>query len=295
MNTRNADRTRTTEAVLSVRGIGVVYGTGATAKRAVAEIHFEAGQGEFVCIVGPSGAGKTTLLRCIAGLQMPTSGDVVFEGTVVTQPPERMAVVFQDYGRSLFPWMSVAHNVEFPLSAASKLPKARCRQIVADSLASVGLARFADAYPWQLSGGMQQRVAIARALAFGPDLLLMDEPFASLDAQTRADLEDLTLRINVERGVTVVFITHDIDEAVYLADKVVVLSAPPSRVEAESRVSLPKPRDHLRTKELPEYLHLRAEINARIRRAAAGSQDVSGAEQASEMLPGATRLPGQGA
>lgn len=253
------------DVTLSVRDVGVVYGEGASAKHAVAEVSFEACSGEFVCIVGPSGAGKTTLLRCIAGLQMPTSGEVVFEGETVTQPPERMAVVFQDYGRSLFPWMSVSQNVAFPISAAGKLSRGRREEIVADALAGVGLARFAGAYPWQLSGGMQQRVAIARALAFGPDLLLMDEPFASLDAQTRADLEDLTLRINSDRKVTIVFITHDIDEAVYLSDKVVVLSAPPSRVDIEYAVSLPKPRNQVRTKELPEYLRLRAEVNSRIR------------------------------
>jgi NitT/TauT family transport system ATP-binding protein len=262
------------QVALSVRKVGVVYGAGASAKHAVAEITLEACLGEFVCIVGPSGAGKTTLLRCIGGLQIPTSGEVVFEGATVTQPPERMAVVFQDYGRSLFPWMSVAQNVAFPLSAARKFSRSQRKEIVADALASVGLSGFADAYLWQLSGGMQQRVAIARALAFGPDLLLMDEPFASLDAQTRADLEDLTLRINADRGVTVVFITHDIDEAVYLADKVVVLSSPPSRIDAEHTVSLPKPRNQLRTKELPEYHRLRAEINMRIRRTSGDSNPV---------------------
>jgi NitT/TauT family transport system ATP-binding protein len=252
------------QAVLSARGIGVVYGKGASAKTAVADISFEVHPGEFVCIVGPSGAGKTTLLRCIAGLQIPTTGEVFFEGAKVTRPPERMAVVFQDYGRSLFPWMTVWQNVDFPLSSAKKLSKTQREQVVADALASVGLAKFDSAYPWQLSGGMQQRVAIARALAFGSDLLLMDEPFASLDAQTRAELEDLTRRINAERDVTVVFITHDIDEAVYLSDKVVVLSKPPSRVEAEYSVALPKPRHQVKTKELPEYLRLRAEIMSRI-------------------------------
>lgn len=261
-----------TDVTLRVREIGVVYGQGASAKRAIAAISFEARAGEFVCIVGPSGAGKTTLLRCIAGLQAPTSGEVVFEGTTVTQPPERMAVVFQDYGRSLFPWMSVSQNVAFPLSAAGKHSRSQREEIVVDALGSVGLAQFADAYPWQLSGGMQQRVAIARAVAFGPDLLLMDEPFASLDAQTRADLEDLTLRINADRKVTIVFITHDIDEAVYLSDKVVVLSAPPSRADIEYAVSLPKPRNQVKTKELPDYLRLRAEINSRIRRSAEPEQ-----------------------
>ena len=160
----------------------------------------------------------------------------------------------------------MSKNVSFPLSAARKVSRRARDEIAADALAAVGLAQFGAAYPWQLSGGMQQRAAIARALAFGPDLLLMDEPFASLDAQARADLEDLTLRISGERGVTIVFITHDIDEAVYLADKIVVLSAPPSRVDAEYAVALPKPRHQLHTKELPEYLRLRAAVNSRIRR-----------------------------
>lgn len=254
-----------TEAVLQVRELQIRYGTGAKARLAVESVTFEIERGELACIVGPSGAGKTSLLRCVAGLQAPTSGEVIFEGGRVETPPEGMAVVFQDYGRSLFPWMTVLKNVTFPL-ASKGIPKKEREAIAKEVLDSVGLIDSTHAYPWQLSGGMQQRVAIARALAFHPHLLLMDEPFASLDAQSRAELEDLTLSINERLGVTIVFITHDIDEAVYLGDKVVVLSSAPSKVDRLYDVDLPKPRDQVTTKALPEYAHLRGEVVTRIHR-----------------------------
>lgn len=253
------------QPVLQVRGLRISYGKGAKARLAVADVSFEVERGELACLVGPSGAGKTSLLRCIAGLQPPTGGEVMFEGSRVESPPEGMSVVFQDYGRSLFPWMTVLKNVTFPL-ASKGLPKKDRTRLAMEMLDSVGLADYTGAYPWALSGGMQQRVAIARALAFEPHLLLMDEPFASLDAQTRSELEDLTLNLNERLGVTIVFITHDIDEAVYLADKVVVLGNPPSTVDRLYEVDLPKPRDQVQTKSLPEYTHLRAEVVTRIHR-----------------------------
>ena len=249
--------------MLRVDHLSKTYGSGPTATQAIGDLSFEIQPGEFVCIVGPSGCGKTTLLKTMSGLLEPTSGTVELNGKAVTGPPEQMALVFQDYSRSLYPWMTVAKNVEFPLR---RRPKAERRGAVEQALASVGLDGFADKYPWQLSGGMQQRVAIARGLAYRPEILLMDEPFASVDAQTRADLEDLVLRIRHDYGVTIVFVTHDIDESVYLADRVVILSQRPTVVQETLDVPLPRPRDQVTTKELPEFASLRAHVYRAIKR-----------------------------
>jgi NitT/TauT family transport system ATP-binding protein len=239
--------------VVSLRHVRKVYSGGAGAGGAVRQrvaledITFDVARGEFSCVVGPSGAGKSTLLRCLAGLMPPTSGEALFEGAPLRSVPAGVGVVFQDYGRSLFPWLTVARNVDLPLRVRRVRRGPRAAR-VAEVLASVGLADAGRQYPWQLSGGMQQRVAIARALAYRPDLLLMDEPFASVDAQTRFELEDLILRVREEFGVTVVFVTHDIDEAIYLADRVVVLSRSPGMVTEIVDITLPRPRDQIATK-----------------------------------------------
>jgi len=245
--------------VLRVTGLGKVYGRGGDATVAIKSLSFEVRANEFLSIVGPSGCGKTTLLKCAAGLMVPTSGEVVFDGRRVDGPMERMALVFQEYGRSLFPWMTVAQNVGFPLRR-KRLDRRRQRQLVAESLQAVALGDFAKRYPWQLSGGMQQRVAIARALAYQPQIMLMDEPFASVDAQTRADLEDLVLRVWTEFKVTVLFVTHDIDEAIYLGDCVLVLTSRPTEIKEVVQVPLPRPRDQVATKEEPAFAHLRAHV-----------------------------------
>ena len=251
--------------VLSVRGLAKSY-RGQTGTRAVLDgIDLEVARGEFLWIVGPSGAGKTTLLRCMAGLMAPTSGDVLLDGDRIDRPPARLAVVFQDYSRSLMPWMSVQRNVLLPLRAKGTLSRAEQAERALSALAAVGLAGHGGQYPWQLSGGMQQRVAIARALAYQPEALLMDEPFASVDAQTRADLEDLILSVRDEFGVTVVLVTHDIDEAVYLGDEVVVLGGAPARVRERIRVDLGRGRDQLTTKSRPEFATLRAQVLRLIR------------------------------
>jgi NitT/TauT family transport system ATP-binding protein len=251
--------------VLKVSHVSKTYGTGEHATQAIADVSFEVQAGELVCIVGPSGCGKTTLLRTISGLLAAGGGTVELDGKPVTAPPEQMALVFQDYSRSLFPWMTVAANVDFPLRRKS-MSKAERKQIVGESLTSVGLDGFAGKYPWQLSGGMQQRVAIARGLAYRPEILLMDEPFASVDAQTRADLEDLVLRLRHDYGVTILFVTHDIDESVYLADRVVILSARPTVVQESLDIPLPRPRDQVTTKELAEFVHLRGHVYRAIKR-----------------------------
>jgi NitT/TauT family transport system ATP-binding protein len=236
-------------------------------KPVIANVTFAVVAGEIVSIVGPSGCGKTTLLKILAGLLQPMRGSVRFQDQVVRGVPDGLAMVFQEYSRSLLPWTTVTGNVELPLRY-KRLDKSTRAHLVSDSLEAVGLAGFGQYYPWQLSGGMQQRVAIARALAYQPKLLLMDEPFASVDAQTRADLEDLVAAVRERFGITIVFITHDIDEAVYLSDRVVVLSKSPTTVLDVVTTELPRPRDQIATKALPQFVDKRSAIARLIRRRA---------------------------
>ena len=225
--------------------------------------------GQLLCVVGPSGCGKSTLLRTIAGLLPARGGTITIDGTPVTGVPDRLAVVFQDYGRSLFPWLTVRDNVALPLRRRG-LGRAERRAEADRILDRVGLAGAGRRHPWQLSGGMQQRVAIARALVCRPTLLLMDEPFGSLDAQTREDLEDLLLEVHRTDGTTIVFVTHDIDESVYLGDRVVVLSpGPGSKIVLDLPVELPGARDQITTRGLPEFVALRAEVGRAVRARAA--------------------------
>jgi len=264
---------------------------------AIADISIRVANGELVTIVGPSGCGKSTLLRCVAGLLAPTSGQVVLNGVEVTGVPDRLAVVFQDYSRSLYPWLSVVANVALPLLSRTQRAgahdggprggkagrgRAARHAIALGALESVGLAGFADRYPWQLSGGMQQRVAIARALACDPVLLLMDEPFGAVDAQTREDLEDLLLRVRAERDITTLLVTHDIDESVYAGDRVIVLTRGPGRVQAEVPVDLPVPRDQIATKELREFARLRAEVSRLVR----GTRGPASGQREADETPG---------
>ncbi|HTF49741.1 MAG TPA: ABC transporter ATP-binding protein [Pseudonocardia sp.] len=255
---------RPAEVVLAAQGVSKQYPVPGGTRAVLDEVDFEVVRGQIATIVGPSGAGKTTLLRCMAGLVTPSAGCVVLDGTPVTGPPEGLAVVFQDYSRSLMPWMSVRHNVELPLRGR-RVGKRERRERSLAALADVGLSGNGELYPWQLSGGMQQRVAIARALAYRPEALLMDEPFASVDAQTRADLEDLMLRLRIRRNITIVLVTHDIDEAVYLGDVVLVLGGSPTRVETRLPVGLGPDRDQIRTKAEPEFLEIRSHVLAKIR------------------------------
>jgi NitT/TauT family transport system ATP-binding protein len=257
--------------VLEVSGLRVVYEQPTGPKPVLDGIGFAVEAGEFLCIVGPSGVGKTTLMRCLAGLMRPTGGSVTLEGAPVVSPPVGLSVVFQDYSRSLFPWMKVLANVALPLRAAGA-SRAQAAETARGMLEAVGLDNAGAQYPWQLSGGMQQRVAIARALVSAPDVLLMDEPFASVDAQTRMDLEDLSLAICARTGVSVVLVTHDIDEAVYLADRVLVLSGSPAAVSDVVTVDLPAPRDQLTTRAAPEFAALRTRVLAKVRSGSSVSQ-----------------------
>ena len=250
-------------AMLEITGLTHAFGPG-IGHPALDDITLTVGEGELVSIVGPSGCGKSTLLRCVAGLIRPTGGGVVLRGAPVDAVPDGLAVVFQDYSRSLFPWLSVRDNVALPLRRTQ--PARAQRQATAlDALGAVGLTGTAQKYPWQLSGGMQQRVAIARALACDPVLLLMDEPFGSVDAQTREDLEDLILAVRQDRQMTILMVTHDIDESVYVGDRVIVLTPGAARVRADLRVDLPAPRDQITTKALPGFVHLRTEVSRLVR------------------------------
>jgi NitT/TauT family transport system ATP-binding protein len=255
--------------VLEVSQISKSYGAAPGTAPVLDHIDFTVEDNEVVCVVGPTGCGKTTLLKCTAGLIKPSAGEARLRGVAVTSPPADMAVVFQDYSRSLFAWLTVRKNVALPIEGKRAI--ADKRAAVEESLTAVGLAHVGHCYPWQLSGGMQQRVAIARALAYQPKVLLMDEPFASVDAQTRAELEDLVLSVRSRFGITILLVTHDIDEATYMADRVIVLSRSPARVREILPVRLPWPRDQLATKEMAEFIRTRSQVYRAIRDTAGGS------------------------
>jgi NitT/TauT family transport system ATP-binding protein len=282
--------------MLTIENLGKTYGEGDDATHAIGDVSFELAEREFVCVVGPSGCGKTTLLKCMSGLLAPSAGEVRLRDRPVDGPPPEMALVFQEYSRSLLPWMSVRGNVALPLRH-KKLAKDERARLVEESVGAVGLEHALDRYPWELSGGMQQRVAIARALAYQPEILLMDEPFASVDAQTRGDLEDLILEVRDRYEMTILFVTHDIDESVYLADRIVVLTPSPTEVREVLEVDLPHPRDQVDTKELPEFARLRAHVYRLIKReqATGGDEDAtpdSGARDAGGDRAGRDRVRG---
>ncbi|NLN43428.1 MAG: ABC transporter ATP-binding protein [Methanosarcina sp.] len=220
---------------------------------ALKNVSFDVGDGEFVCLLGPSGCGKTTLLRIIAVLETRTSGDITLNGVSITGPDPKRGMVFQQY--SLFPWRTVIDNVTFGLEMQG-IDKAESRKHAEKYIELVGLKQFKNSYPYELSGGMQQRAAIARALANEPEVLLMDEPFGALDAQTRNILQDELLRIWEQRHVTFIFVTHSVDEAVVLSDRIVVMTARPGRIKEIIEVDLPRPR----SRTSPEVNRLRDRV-----------------------------------
>jgi len=252
--------------MLTVENLNKKYVSHGSVTSALVDINLRIEEGEFVCLLGPSGCGKSTLLKIIAGLIPATSGRITINGKPVSGPGPERAVVFQDY--ALFPWMTVRDNVEFGLEAR-RLPVAERREVSSRLLKVVGLSDFAERFPHQLSGGMKQRVSIARALAVDPSLLLMDEPFGALDAQTRHLLQDELLRIWREYRKTVVFVTHSIEEAIYLSDRIVVMTARPGRVKQIVVVSEARPRDMASADMNQRQREVRAVLNEEIARAAA--------------------------
>ncbi|MGM9474689.1 ABC transporter ATP-binding protein [Pseudarthrobacter sp. YS3] len=279
------------EPMLSVRGLKKVYQTDGGDVEAVRNLTFDLRAGELACLVGPSGSGKTTLLKCISGLMAPTEGEVLLDGKRVVGPPKKMAVVFQEYGRSLFPWMRVRDNVELPLKNQG-MHKAERDRIVDEALEAVGLSHVPRSYPWQLSGGMQQRVAIARAIAYQPEVLLMDEPFAAVDAQTRADLEDLIRVVWKKFGVTVLFVTHDIDESVYLGERVIILSSSPTVIQEDIVIDLPEGRDQLETRSLPRFTELRHHVYEQIQLAKKGHRPAAASSSPASASTAGTPVAG---
>lgn len=234
------------------RNVGLSLG----GKLILDDISIDIRKGEILCIVGASGCGKTTLLRLAGGLYQPSSGSVAFDGVPMTAPRQDVAIVFQDYGRALLPWRTATGNVSLALEAAN-VPVAERKARIEACLSKVGLVGHAEKYPTEMSGGMQQRLQIARCLAQEPQALLMDEPFGALDAMTRQSLQDEALALHAETGATIVFVTHDLEEAIYLGDRVIGLLAHPGRVGIEVEVDLPRPRNQLSTREHPTFLRLR--------------------------------------
>lgn len=252
---RPVSQGRADQPLITFDQVALDFGT----TRVINGLSFEMRHGEFVCVIGPSGCGKTTLLRLLTGLVRPTSGEVRRNGAPITGPASDVAIVFQDYAKALLPWRTVAGNVSLALEAA-RVDKRERGDRIAGLLAKVGLAAHAHKYPGQLSGGMQQRLQIARCLAQEPALLLMDEPFGALDAMTRQSLQDEILRLVEESATTVLFITHDLEEAFYLGDTVLALRAAPGERSSLAQtfdVALARPRDQLATREDPEFLRLR--------------------------------------
>ena len=257
-------RLKARDTILRVENLTKVFETRHSATVALEDITFSTHRREFLCIVGPSGCGKSTLVRILAGLEQETSGKVLLEGEPVTGPGRDRGMVFQGY--TLFPWLTVKKNVMFGIEVNGQSRREAERQAL-QWLELVGLQKFADSYPYQLSGGMKQRVAIVRALANQPRILLMDEPFGALDAQTRARMQAYLLEIWRKIDITIVFITHDLDEAIFLADRILVLSAHPGAVQELIEVPVPRPRT-MGQSVTPAFLATKARLEELIHRGA---------------------------
>ncbi len=251
--------------MLTVRSVVKKFKRGSHEVNALGPVDLEIRKGEFVTILGPSGCGKTTLLHLLGGFESPTSGSVAIHGQAITKPSRKLGMVFQE--ATLFPWKTVLQNIAWPIEQTGK-SRGEAIEMATGYLDKVGLHRFGKAYPIELSGGMRQRAALARTLAMQPEVLLMDEPFGALDAQTREEMQEELMRMWQASGLTVVFITHDIAESIFLGDRVVVLGGKPGIVMEDCPIDLPRPRTTA-TKSDPKVLEYRAHLWELIRRASA--------------------------
>ena len=252
--------------LLSIHGIGKTFDASGGEVVAIRSVDLDVREGEFLSIVGPSGCGKSTLLQIVAGLLAPSAGEVRLAGEPIVEPPQGVVYLFQQYSRSLFPWSTVEQNVAFGFRHAMSLSRPAAEERCIRYLEMVGLAEFRRRYPWELSGGMQQRVAIARALAAEPRMLLLDEPFSSVDALTRLELQGLILDLWGRTGLTVLLVTHDVEEAVYVSDRIALLTRRPAQVEEVFVNALPRPRKPVESREDARFLQLRHELLSRLLR-----------------------------
>ncbi len=250
--------------LLQIRQVAKTFDAQGGQVVAIRCIDLSVARGEFVSIVGPSGCGKSTLLQIIAGLVPASAGDVLLEGRAVVAPPRGVVYLFQQYSRSLMPWLTVEQNVRFGLQPAGGASSREAEERCIHFLDMVSLADFRGRFPWELSGGMQQRVAIARALAAEPSMLLLDEPFSSVDALTRLELHGLILDLWSKTGITVLLVTHDVEEAVYLSDRIALLTRRPAEVAQVFHNTVPRPRNPVESREDPRFLELRHELLTRL-------------------------------
>jgi len=249
---------------LVVKDLAVSYLRKNSTTAVIENLSFEVSPGEIVAICGLSGIGKSTLVRTIAGLVSPSHGEVLIDSQIVSGPIESLGFVTQDYSRSLFPWLSVERNIALPFKGKDISSAERTSRVKA-AIEEVGLTQSARLFPWQLSGGMQQRVAIARALVMKPKFLILDEPFASVDVYVRLELEDLVSNLVHSHGTTTLLVTHDVDEAIYMADRVLVLSGSPAKLSLDLSVGLKRPREQMETRSNPTFLKLRDQLHGSIR------------------------------
>jgi NitT/TauT family transport system ATP-binding protein len=260
--------------LISLRGVAKSYSIDGTPLRVFKDLSLDIDRRQFVSLIGPSGCGKSTLLKLTCGLEPPDAGQVVFRGVTIKGPPRGMIYVFQQYSKSIFPWRTALQNVEFGLTTQGHVRAAEARERCIEYINLVGLRGYENYYPYQLSGGMQQRVAIARALICEPTVLLMDEPFSAVDAMTRAILQELLLSIWERLDLTILFVTHDVDEAIFLSSKVISLARAPQGIQEARDIRLSYPRDQIQTRDDPEFIRLRHDLFASV-----FAQEKAGAQQ----------------